>query len=183
MIVVWGFAPKYILGLHFLNLPLEEILFFICIPYSCLFTYDCLKNLIKKDFFAKAESAITGLLLSLLIITGLYNTSIAYSYVTCIGLTFMLLFVKFYLKGKWLSRFYFTYFILLIPFLIVNGILTGTGLSEPVVWYNENEILGTRLLTIPVEDVFYGMLLILLNVTIMELLMNRKKQVISETVN
>jgi lycopene cyclase domain-containing protein len=60
----------------------------------------------------------------------------------------------------WLNKFYFSYLVLLIPFTIVNGILTGTGLEEPVVWYNDLENMGFRILTIPFEDVFYGMLLI-----------------------
>jgi lycopene cyclase domain-containing protein len=52
---------------------------------------------------------------------------------------------------------------MLIPFFIVNGILTGTGINEEVVWYNDEENLGIRLLTIPVEDIFYAFSLILLN--------------------
>jgi lycopene cyclase domain-containing protein len=64
--------------------------------------------------------------------------------------------------------FFFSYLVMLIPFFIVNGILTGTGLEEPVVWYKPEEIAGIRMLTIPVEDVFFGMLLILLNVAGLE---------------
>ncbi len=65
--------------------------------------------------------------------------------------------------------------IILIPFLISNGILTGTGLSEPVVWYNARYNTGVRILTIPLEDVFYGMLLMLMNITGFEYLANRMK--------
>jgi lycopene cyclase domain-containing protein len=52
------------------------------------------------------------------------------------------------------------YLIILIPFLIVNGLLTAI----PVVLYNDNENLGIRLYTIPIEDIFYGMLLVMMNV-------------------
>ena len=52
---------------------------------------------------------------------------------------------------------------MLIPFFIVNGILTGTGIQEEVVWYNDEENLGIRILTIPVEDILYAFSLILLN--------------------
>ena len=39
-------------------------------------------------------------------------------------------------------------------------------LDAPVVWYNSNEIIGIRMLTILIEDIFYGMNLILLNLLI-----------------
>jgi hypothetical protein len=49
-------------------------------------------------------------------------------------------------------------------FLMVNGILTGTGLESPIVNYNPNEFMGIRMLTIPVEDTVYGYELILWNI-------------------
>ena len=175
MIGVWGFTPKFLTGYHLFNLPLEEVMFFVCIPYSCLFTYYCLNKLIQNEHLLSAERILTGILLTILIIAGLSNYTKAYTYSTCAGLTLLLLFLKFVIKIKWLSRFYFAYLILLIPFLMVNGILTGTGISEPVVWYNDNENLGIRLLTIPLEDVFYGMTLILLNVSIFEFMSKSKE--------
>ncbi|WP_448634166.1 lycopene cyclase domain-containing protein [Pedobacter panaciterrae] len=89
-----------------------------------------------------------------------------YSMVTFIGLAVLMAVARYILKVSWLPKFYLIYGILLIPFLIVNGLLTGTALEEPVVWYNQAQIIGLRILTIPVEDVFYGMALILLNLLI-----------------
>jgi hypothetical protein len=62
------------------------------------------------------------------------------------------------------------YPILLIPFFIVNGILTGSGLPQPIVWYNNAENIGIQLWTIPVEDIFYGFELMLINVYLYEML-------------
>lgn len=165
---VWGFNPDYILGIYFFNLPLEELLFFICIPYSCLFTYHCFAILLKHTYFSTIENRVTWLLLVFLGTMAAFNVNKLYTFYT-FGLLVLFLFIlKFLTNVSWLGRFYFSWFILLIPFLIVNGILTGTGLDAPVVWYNNNENLEIRILTIPIEDTFYGMFLILLNVFLYE---------------
>ena len=72
------------------------------------------------------------------------------------------------LKKPYWSRLILAFLVILVPFFIVNGILIGAGLEEPVVWYNNAENLGIRLLTIPVEDTIIGFLLIGSNITLYE---------------
>ena len=72
-----------------------------------------------------------------------------------------------------MGHFYLAFGVILIPFLIVNSILTGSFIEGEVVWYNDVDTLGIRLGTIPVEDVFYAMLLILMNISIFEWLQER----------
>lgn len=165
---VWGFNPKYITGYFFGNLPIEELLFFICIPYACMYTYHCFKLFVRKDYFKPIEKLITIFISVFLVLLSLKYPSNYYTTVVFILLSIVLILLQFIVKANWLSKFYFTYTLLLIPFLIVNGILTGTGLDEPVVWYNENEIIGLRILTIPIEDIFYGMLMLISSVAIYE---------------
>jgi lycopene cyclase domain-containing protein len=57
---------------------------------------------------------------------------------------------------------------MLIPFFIVNGILTGSFIENEVVWYNNSENLGIRLFTIPIEDTIYALSLILTNLALTE---------------
>ncbi len=169
---VWGFSDRYTLGIKLFNLPLEEVLFFICIPYASVFTYFCFKS-----FYPKLKTVSSGLISSLLviflIITGFLNASKLYTGVTFLALALVIINHAFLQKKVWLSVFYFTFLVILIPFFIVNGILTGTGLDEPVVWYDDSQNLKIRLLTIPLEDVFYGMLLLVLNVSLFEFFINR----------
>ena len=166
---IWGFNERYLLGIYFYNLPIEEILFFICIPYACVFTYYCLNNFYKIKWNPKFEAVFIPVLSGLILITGIYFYSRAYTSVTFISLSIFLLIIKYFSKGIWLPKLISIFPILLIPFFIVNGILTGTGLAQPVVWYNNMENIGFRLLTIPIEDIFYGFELVLLNTFIYKL--------------
>ncbi len=160
---VWSFNSRYLLGYYLLGLPLEEHLFFFCIPYACTFTYYCLQRYFNFDKYAYLVAKFTWVLAALLLVTGLCYLTHLYTSVTFILLA-ILLAVLANKKLKYLPAFYITFIIILLPFFISNGILTGTGIPQPVVVYNNAHNLGIRMLTIPFEDTFYGMLLLLLNV-------------------
>ena len=50
-------------------------------------------------------------------------------------------------------------------------------LPDPPVWYNNNENLNIRIWTIPVEDFFYSMLLLLSNIGLFETFKSSDKHV------
>ncbi|KAA3648880.1 MAG: lycopene cyclase domain-containing protein [Bacteroidetes bacterium] len=164
---IWGFNPNYLTGLYIWNLPIEEILFFLCIPYACVYTWHCFKVLLWRERFIKPKKWLNYFLIGFSLFMSFIFAQQDYTFLTFLGLAVLLVYLTLS-KTKWLSSFYLTYLVLLIPFLIVNGILTGTGIESPIVWYNDLENIGIRILTIPIEDVFYGMTLILLNVTLFE---------------
>lgn len=170
---VWGFNPRYLTGIFVNNLPLEELLFFICIPYASVFTYHCLRQPFAR--FKLPTRTITLVLALVLLFTAVLALPRLYTSVTFALLAFLLLYLYRYAKPNWLRHFYLSYLVILLPFVIVNGILTGSWIDEPVVWYNNAENLGIRLLTIPLEDVFYGMLMLLLNTWLYERFENRRK--------
>ena len=60
-----------------------------------------------------------------------------------------------------LQDFLVSYTFILIPFFIINGILTGSFIVDQIVWYNNDHNMGIRIGTIPFEDIFYGMTLFL----------------------
>ena len=173
---VWGFNDDYLLGIQILNLPLEEYLFFITIPYACVFTYEALKYFVKKDLLIHQENSISVVLILGLFVVGILHLDKWYTSVTFISTSAVIFMLKYVLKVEFLSRFYFTYAVILVPFFFINGILTGTGIPDQVVWYNDAENLGIRIGTIPLEDSVYGMLLILLNVFLYEFLQKNTAQ-------
>ncbi len=172
---IWGFNPQYITGIKVRNLPIEEVLFFFCIPYACIFTFHCLSGLVALSERKISVHRLTTILISVLTIVGVVFYERMYTIATFLVLAALLSTMQFVLRINWLRQFYFTFAILLIPFLVVNGILTGTGLKAPVVWYNNEETMGFRILTIPVEDVFYGMALILMNISIYRFFLSKYK--------
>ena len=165
---VWGFNQNYLTGIRIGNLPLEEILFFFCIPYACIFTYEVLNYFIERDVLGKYARHGTTTLAYMLVAVAFQYSDRLYTLTTSV-LTFLFLMVHLVvLKKDYWSRLVLAYLVILVPFFITNGILTGTGLHEAIVWYNDDENLGIRLLTIPVEDTLYGFLLFGLNITIYE---------------
>jgi lycopene cyclase domain-containing protein len=165
---VWGFNPAYLSGFYVGSLPLEEILFFICIPYACVFVYEAVNVLCPRDLLGPHQRAISITLIVVCLFVAVTNTSKLYTVTTFLVLALCLVWLQLIRKQRFMGRFYAAYLIILIPFFIVNGILTGSGTEEPVVWYNDAETLGVRIATIPVEDIFYCMLLMLLNVSAFE---------------
>jgi len=44
----WSFNPEYTIGLKIANLPIEEILFFIIIPFCGIFTWESVKYFTRE---------------------------------------------------------------------------------------------------------------------------------------
>jgi lycopene cyclase domain-containing protein len=170
---VWGFNPMHVQGWYVLALPVEEILFFIFIPYACVFSYEALKLLADDTWFKKQASIITCVLAVICLANILLFYPRAYPTATFTLLLSLLGINFFVLKPDYLGRFYLSYAIMSIPFLAVNGVLTGSLIEQEVVWYNPNQIIGLRIGTIPFEDYFYGLLLMLLTTNIYEMLMKK----------
>ncbi|SOS48768.1 Lycopene cyclase [Tenacibaculum dicentrarchi] len=157
---VWGFNPDYYLGIKLFEMPIEEWLFFFCIPYACLFTHEVLKYLVPQF---KLSKSVTILLSSLLILIAfLLLISNFGKWYTTVNFSAFLVLMFFGLKYnlKALQEYYPSFLVVLVPFLVVNGILTGSFIDAPVVWYNNAENLNFRIFTIPFEDVFYAFTLL-----------------------
>ena len=172
---VWGFNPRYLTGINVVNLPIEEWLFFFAIPYACMFIYESMNWIIKRDLLGKVANKIGLALAAVLLIIGLLNLDKWYTAVTFISTSAFLATLILYLKPTYLGRFFVGYGISLIPFFVVNGLLTGSWIPDQVVWYNDAENLGIRMGTIPVEDSMYMLLMLLMTTSIYESWKSRKR--------
>lgn len=161
---VWSFNEHYILGIKIFRLPVEEWLFFIFVPFACIFIYECVIYFIKTDFLKPYALKINGAVLIIISSVAVLNLDKTYTAFNFISAIVLFLYIQFVLKPDWLGRFYVGYLFSLIPFFIVNGVLTYL----PVVTYNNSENLGIRIFTIPVEDTVYCLLLLLMNISMYE---------------
>lgn len=152
---IWGFNPKYVGGLYLGRLPLEEVLFFVVVPYNCLFIYEIVAAYFKP---VNSPPLNKGFLLMFIFFGAilLYQTPRGWYPCTAVPLALVTSFALLIRPPSWLSQYIIAYLICLIPFLVVNGLLTGAATNNPVVWYNESEFSGWRILTIPVEDLYYN---------------------------
>lgn len=162
---IWKFNSEFLLGTNFINLPIEEYLFFIVVPYSCLFIYACLKAYFP-NLKIKGSLWFYPLLLLSMFMTIFYYHKI-YTVVTFGILATVLFFLLF--KEKSLlnhigSHLFLSWIIALLPMAYVNGILT----SKPVLIYNNMENCSLRIGTIPFEDFFYNLLYMTLMIVIYE---------------
>ncbi len=162
---IWSFNENYITGIKLFNIPIEEILFFFVVPYCCVFIYECICTYFPGVKNKKGGDIIFRALAIILLSAGFYFSRKHYTFWTfdfnAVFIAFILLFRN-YFRSFNAGAFLISYGITLIPFLVVNGFLTAI----PVVLYNNSENMGWRIYTIPFEDVFYGMLLVMMNIVI-----------------
>ncbi|RMA56266.1 lycopene cyclase domain-containing protein [Ulvibacter antarcticus] len=157
----WGFNDTYLTGVELLHLPIEEWLFFICIPYACLFTHYALQYFFPKPLLSEKTTNIIYILLITGLIIGLLYYYERWYTVVNFGYALLILGLVYNKNRAQLRSFFPTFIFILIPFFIINGILTGSWIEAPVVWYNASENIGIRLLTIPVEDIIYALSMLL----------------------
>lgn len=178
---IWGFNTKYTTGYFLGNLPIEEWFFFMCIPYACLFTYHCIGVLIKNVPFGIFLKILAWCFaVGSLVIAVIYHKR-WYTFTAHLLCGIFLLAHLLWLKSRYLTRFMFVFILILPFFLASNGVLTGVdfwnypfintnpeAITEKIVWYNNAHNLGVRLFTMPVDDLAYGLTMLLLCVTVFE---------------
>lgn len=160
---IWNFSAAYIQGTHIGFLPIEEVLFFFIVPYCCVFIYACI-----KAYFPQIKRSQTSdrILIGIALVLFLFGCIFYNRWYTASTFLFSALFIFWIFSAKKFFRsfdsalFLVSYAVCLIPFFVVNGFLTAI----PVVNYNDAENLGFRIYTIPFEDTFYGMLLVMMNI-------------------
>lgn len=155
----WWFNEKYTLGVRIINLPIEEWLFFITIPFSSLFVWEVLAFHLKNKRIDRLDWLNKALLLFIPIGMIIFGGSKEYTGLVLIAIGFAGFLDKILKTNIFQQTRIYQFLIIIIGLILLfNGYLTW----RPVVLYDEGFQLGIRILTIPVEDFFYGVSYLLL---------------------
>lgn len=148
----WSFNPEYVMGISFAGLPLEEVLFFIFVPYSLLLLYE------QAAFFFKDRTVPwkqwTGYAAGMiLILVSFLFIGKNYTFMAIFSAGIILLGMSLFYSDILVCLAFWAYLIAgFLLFILFNYFLT----SLPVVIYSPSAVSGVRFLTIPLEDFFYN---------------------------
>lgn len=155
----WSFNPSYVMSFRIYHLPIEEILFFITVPYSSIFLYETAKIYLKNSPFV-LQRKIFAYISTLFIVIAFIFIDQYYTATVMIFVSLFFLLVFFTRPGFISESLYWAWiFFTYLPFFIVNYFLT----SLPIISYSPQAIWGLRIATIPLEDLFYSFALLSLN--------------------
>lgn len=155
---VWGFEADFLCGIYLLNLPLEEVLFFVVVPYACVFIYQCCKAYFPDWNLFLFNRLIQSVLFIYAFSILIWGYGAWYSSMVSVISILLMFYIAIYRKD--LEKLALAFTLSIIPFFMMNGILTGILTEKPIVWYNNLENVGFRWTTIPAEDVLYAYILI-----------------------
>lgn len=149
----WWFNDLFTLGIRVAGLPIEEILFFLTVPFACIFVWEVLAlrlPLERHPYLISTQVLLTSAALpgAWFLDAGLVYTGIAFLALPFVSLADWGLRVHL-LRTR---RFWIFQVVLILLITLFNGYLTG----RPVVLYNDAVKSGLHLFTIPLEDFLYG---------------------------
>ncbi len=154
---IWYFNPFHVSGVKLLSIPVEEALFFVAVPFSCLFLYESIRAYFQ-EVEIKIYVKLGSYLMALLAFTSAYlcwGRVYSFMFALLVGIVFL---AEPFIPGKLFKSglYWFWMFLCFVLFLIFNYVLT----SIPVVLYNSAHISNIRILTIPVEDFLYNFVML-----------------------
>ncbi len=149
----WSFEPTRVLGVRLFGLPIEEVLFFVAVPFACLFTWETLLGGPRAALSSRLRLAPFAVMA--LLLPAAYALSAGREYTAAALAALALSAALDRALGTRLfehPRYWLFLAVVSALGLLFNGYLTG----RPIVLYGAPYFLGLRLGPVPLEDFVYG---------------------------
>jgi carotenoid phi-ring synthase / carotenoid chi-ring synthase len=153
----WWFDPRYTLGVHLFGLPVEELSFFVTVPFACLFMWE--QVLAGHDARPRAWLRLTHALSWTMLLPASIAAVMGLEYTALVLASWACAAALDHALGTMLlrtPRFWAFLGIVASLTLVFNGYLT----ARPVVHYDPTYQLDLRVGTIPIEDFVFGIALV-----------------------
>ena len=149
----WAFNDQFVGQARIFNLPIGEILFFLTVPYACLFLYEVGVAYIGRAMVLAWPVWASWVLAGIAIIAVVVYRRQGYT-VLALGSMAVFLVAQAMVFPELPGRSDFLFFMGsgLLVFVLFNGIYTAL----PTIFYNQHAIWGVRVFSIPLEDFFYN---------------------------
>lgn len=171
----WWFHPHLTSDVYILGLPLGEWLFFFTVPFACLFVWENLHEFYPYNRDIALLATLQKVALVAFPIAGIAALIFGYEYTGIVSFATVLpIVLERVLKVKVLTTQRAMQFMSLVVLLIFFFNLYLT--ARPIVYYGDGYFLGLRLVTIPIEDFFYGISLLNSVLVIYEFLRRRDRE-------
>lgn len=166
----WSFDKYHVIGLYFFYLPLEEVAFFLVVPFSTLLIFEVLRAKIKGDFPKRIVTFVGLILSAFFIIFGLLYISKSYTSVASFFAAFSIITALILDRDLMVRKSLWLYIaISYIPFIFFDHIMV----SLPIFTYGKGSIIGIRIWGIPFEEFMYVFSLLLLYTVFYDFSRNR----------
>jgi len=150
----WQFNPDFTGRFRLFGLPLGEILFFVTVPYACLFLYEVVGSYFGSVRWAEVSAWVPGTgALVFAVLAALYRRR-GYSFLALASVALFLGVLAWTvpaLVGQ--SHFWVWFGLCFVAFGVVNGLYTAL----PTIHYSPRAVWGLRVGPIPLEDFFYNL--------------------------
>ncbi len=150
----WRFNDATVGTIRILDLPPGEWLFFLLIPYACLFTYEVVIEYFGAGTPAPSLNWFQFVLAAACVVLAVAWRKRGYTSLAMISATIYFVASGILTPGIVAASGYLLSMLLsFVAFTIVNGLYT----SIPTIFYNDDAILGVKAGTIPLEDFVYNL--------------------------
>ncbi|MFW6225035.1 MAG: lycopene cyclase domain-containing protein, partial [Bacteroidota bacterium] len=92
---VWHFNDHYILGFKILQLPVEEWIFFIIIPYACFFIYEVVRYFFRLKRYSELFFGLHFLLIIAFLFLGFWYQKKLYTFICFISAASLMIIMGF----------------------------------------------------------------------------------------
>lgn len=168
---IWSFNPAHAGTVRFLHLPPGEWLFFVCVPYACLFVLECVRAYFP-DRVGQMNRAVVPAASAFFFVAAWMFRELGYTATVFLSVGLVLAAMEWTAPATLRSRnFWAALGLTYLPFLVANGFLTGI----PIVLYDDAETLAIRAGPIPLEDFFFSFSMLALAILVHDGVGRRRK--------